>query len=58
MTKIPGGLKQDTAVFLQGTVLADAKKYAPKALEVKTKKMAYVTTTVRKVTLREFFFKL
>ncbi|XP_053533828.1 uncharacterized protein LOC108264746 isoform X2 [Ictalurus punctatus] len=27
VTKIPGGLKQDTAVFLQGTVLADAKNF-------------------------------
>ncbi|KAF4091856.1 hypothetical protein AMELA_G00041280 [Ameiurus melas] len=28
VAKIPGGLKQDMAVFLQGTVLADAKSFA------------------------------
>lgn len=56
---IPGGLKQDMAVFVQGTVPAEAQRYAPKFPLITMEKTSSGTNTVRKackVKFRAFFF--
>lgn len=45
---IPGGLKQDMAVFVQGTVPADGNKYVCDELCIKMEKSFKVTAVIRK----------